>query len=513
MRSTRTLAVGPERGSRLRPRTAGSPAPIRGTVISGPGTSLGEPTSTPHPLRSRRPIVLVLLGGLFAREAFSFWTGHPFDFESWVRTGYVVSHGGNPYSAFWPPVAGVSFAYLNQNLTSASYLPFWPVILAELYRLWVLVGGGNRFVLYFLLKQPGIVADVVTAYLLYRLAARWTGEPQRALMLAAFWSFFPYAIVITAIWGQFDSIVVVILLALLYAHGPLERNLINGLGIFVKWVTVVFLPLEVFRERGTRRLLFVVGLAIPAFLTVVVFLVEGWSFQGIGTQGIGSVSLSQSHGGGEGMNYAYALTLPSVSAFLTHIPLFYSIAPYVWVPGVIGAGWAAAKWLGGNDPRSELRAMLLVVTVFLLLRWGLYEQYFLYLFSLLALDVAVFNPGRRSMLAFTYGLATIDLLLNNDLGLRFLSPLNAGISTYTTQLDASDPYGAFRTYALLALALAMTVTLVQLLRVFWRDAARPRAWFYGLIDRGREVLARRAGAETPSIYPAPPRPPETASRD
>jgi len=59
----------------------------------------------------------------------------------------------------------------------------------------------------------------------------------------------------------------------------------------------------------------------------------------------------------------------------------------------------------------------------------------------------------------------------------------------------------------------MTVTLVQLLRVFWRDAARPRAWFYGLIDRGREVLARRAGAETPSIYPAPPRPPETASRD
>lgn len=436
----------------------------------------------------------VLLAGLLLREAFSFWTGHPFDFESFVRTGYVVAQGRNPYAAFWPAVPGVSFAYPNQDLTPAAYLPFWPVLLGELYRVWELVGGGNRFALYFLLKQPGILADVGSAYLLYRLGERWTNDSGTAMALLSFWSFFPYAIIITAIWGQFDSILVVVLLLLLYARTAMERSVLDGIGIFVKWLTVIFLPLEVFRDRGVRRLTALLGLAIPAGLTGLVFVAEGWTFQGIG-----AFTLSQSHGTGLGMNYVYVLTLSSVSAVLSPIPYLYAALGYLWVPGVIVAGWVAAKWLGRGEPRSELRAMLLVVTVFLLLRWGLYEQYFLYLFSLLALDVAVFHAGRRELLTFTIVLASVDLLINNDLGLRFLSPVDPGITPYTTALDANDSWGIFRTYALLVLALAVTVTLVQLLRTFLRDQERPRPWPYGIGDRLRRTgkAARPAPASEP----------------
>ncbi len=196
----------------------------------------------------------VLVAGLLVREAFSFWTGHPYDFEVWIRTGYEVAHGTNPYNGFWPAVPGVSFSYFSTTLPAAAYLPFWSELLGGLYRVWEAVGDGNRFVLYFLLKQPGILADVASAYLLSRLAQRWTANARTALAVLSFWSFFPYAIVITAIWGQFDSIVVVVLLALLYARGPLERNLGIGLGILVKWLTVILLPLEVLRERGARRL-------------------------------------------------------------------------------------------------------------------------------------------------------------------------------------------------------------------------------------------------------------------
>ena len=443
------------------------------------------------PLTSRAWIVLG--AGLLVREAFSFWTGHPFDFESWVRTGYIVSQGQNPYVAFWPPVPGVSFAYLNENLTPAAYLPFWPVVLGELYRAWDLLGGGNRFVLYFLLKQPGILADVACAYLLYRIGERWTGRRSTAMTLLTFWSFFPYAIVITAIWGQFDSILVLVLLVLLYVRTPIERTALYGLGIFVKWLTVIFLPLEVFRDRGVRRLLALIGLAVPAALTLLVFVAEGWTFQGLG-----AFSISQSHGTGEGMNYVFLLTLSSVSALLSPIPLLYSGLGYLWVPGVIAAGWVGAKWLGANESRSELRAMLLLVTVFLLLRWGLYEQYFLYLFSLLALDVAVFHPERRALLWFTVGLASIDLLINNDLGLRFLSPIDLSLSSYTTAIDANDSWGLFRTYALLVLAVVVTVTLVQLIRTFLQDQEAPRPWLYSLRDwlqRGWRSLRGLASAE------------------
>ena len=120
--------------------------------------------------------------------------------------------------------------------------------------------------------------------------------------------------------------------------------------------------------------------------------------------------------------------------------------------------------------------MLLVVTVFLLLRWGLYEQYLLYLFSLLLLDVVAFHPGRRPLLLFTYTLCGAWLLINNDLGLRFLSPLSTGIQPYTASLDANDTWGAFRMYALIVLSVVITVTLVQMLRAVLRDEERPAPW-------------------------------------
>jgi hypothetical protein len=423
---------------------------------------------------------MILIAGLLVREAFSFWTGHPFDFESWIRTGYVVSHGQNPYAAFWPPVPGVSFSYLNTTLTPAAYLPFWPVVLGELYRAWELVGGGNRFVLYFFLKQPGILADVASAYVLFRLGERWSGETGPAFALLTFWSFFPYAIIITAVWGQFDSILVLVLLLLLYARTPLERSVLYGIGIFVKWLTVIFLPLEVFRDRGWRRPVALLGLVVPALLTLLVFVAEGWTFQGIG-----AFSVSQSHGTGEGMNYVFILTLSGISAILSPVPYLYTVLGYLWIPGVVAAGWVSARWLTDGRPNSELRAMMLVVTVFLLLRWGLYEQYFLYLFCPLALDVAVFHPGRRAFFWYSVALATIDLFINNDLGLRFLTPIYPGLGPYSTAIDANDSWGVFRTYSLLVLSIVVTVTLVQFIYALLDDENAPRPWPYALGDRLR----------------------------
>ncbi|MGA8710095.1 MAG: glycosyltransferase 87 family protein [Thermoplasmata archaeon] len=421
------------------------------------------------PLASRGWIIFV--GGFVLREALSFWTGQPYDMESWIRTGFQVSQGTNPYSGFWPAVPGVSFAYPTELLPAAAYLPFWSLLLGEIYRLWDLVGGGNRFVLYFLIKQPGILADVASSYLLYQLARRWTSNERTALRLLFFWAFFPYAIVITAIWGQFDSIVVVVVLFLLWARGPIERNLLYGVGILVKWLTIVFLPLEVLRERGFRRLVVLVALAVPIALTVAVFVAEGWS-----VSHLAALSTSQGHGGGLGMNLAFPLSLTQAQSALSGVPYFYSVVPFAWVPGVIAAGWVAAKWVGGDDPAAELRALILIVTVFLLLRWGLYEQYMLYLFAPVALDVATFHPGRRVLLASTFGLSALYLIVNNDLGLRFITPADPGVFAYTVALDASSGWGLARTVALAVLAILVTVTLIQWIRTILRDEPRPWPW-------------------------------------
>ena len=364
----------------------------------------------------------VLLAGFLVREAFSFWTGNPYDFEVWLRTGTAVANGMNPYASFWPPVPGVSFAFLDTPLPSASYLPFWPALLGELYRAWDVVGGGNRFVLYFMIKQLPILGDVLTAGLLYALVLRWTGDRTPALAALTFWSFFPYAIIISSIWGQFDPLAVATILATFLYREPLERNLLYGWGIFVKWITAIYLPLEFFRARGLRRMTFLVAIALPLALSVLVFILEGWGFTGIL-----STAQSQTHGGGGGMNYVGILTGPAVLFTVGTIPYLYSAISYLYVPGVIVAGWVGARPIAPNDPRSELRAVMLVTTVFLLLRWGLYEQYMIYLFALMALDIALFHPGRRSFLRYLWLLSLVYLLVNNDFGTRFLTPLDPNL--------------------------------------------------------------------------------------
>ena len=97
-------------------------------------------------LGGRHRIATALLIGLLIREIFSFWTGHPFDFELWVRLGCAMVHGGDPYGSL-PPVLGLSFAnvYSSQNSATIGYLPFWPILTGLLYIVYSKVGFGNRF--------------------------------------------------------------------------------------------------------------------------------------------------------------------------------------------------------------------------------------------------------------------------------------------------------------------------------------------------------------------------------
>jgi hypothetical protein len=425
------------------------------------------------PVRSRLPAVAwkVLLAGAAIRELFSFWTGHPYDFEIWIRTASAVAHGHNPY-AFWPAVPGVSIAYLNTTLPSAAYLPFWPLLEGGLYRIWEFVGGGNRFVLYFLLKQPSIFGDLATAYLLYRVALQWTGRISTAVAALSFWSFFPYAIVISSIWGQFDSIVVAIVLASFLARGALARNALYGWGIFVKWITAIYLPLELFAERGARRASILLALAIPTVATVLTFLALGWGFQSVL-----AASVSQSHGGGVGENWVGILTSAPVNPVVSAVPHLDAVLGYLWVPALILAGWVAARWYSPDHPEGALRAMLFVTTVFLLFRWGLYEQYLLYLFALIALDFLVFHPQRRDLFRWVNVLSWAFLLVNNDYGIRFLAPLSPSVTAFTDALDASPLYGTVRVYALIGLCAIITLVLVWLVVTYYRDDPAPEPWW------------------------------------
>jgi hypothetical protein len=427
------------------------------------------------PTRPWPGVGLLLLAALVIREAFSFWTGHPYDFEIWIRTGYVVAHGHNPYISFWPPVPGLSITYGNSTLPSAAYLPFWALVTGGSYNAYLAIGGGNRFVYYFLLKQGPILADVGTAYLLYWLARDVTGDERLGQRVLALWAFFPYAILISAVWGQFDPIEVVLLLLILVASTSVQRNVVYGLGIFVKWLTAIYLPFEIFRSRGVRRLGFLLGLFIPAALTLLVFLGMHWSLSGIQ-----ATATSETAGGPGGMNFVRWFSEPWSEWILLQVPYFYRILPYTWVPAVILAGWAFARRLTPGDRASELRALTGIMTVFLLFRWGLNEQYMLYLFAPMLLDLEVYHPGRRDLFLWLVGLSSIFLAVNNALGVWFLSPISPGYWTWATHEDGAPVIAPIRSFTLIILATLITVVLVQWVYVLLNDETEPRPWLLRL---------------------------------
>ncbi len=429
-----------------------------------------------------------LVIGLLIREAFSFWTGHPYDFEVWIRTGYVVAHGTNPYIAFWPAAPGGSIDSFTGTLPSAAYLPFWPLVTGGSYQLYLAVGGGDRFVYYFFLKQVPIFADVATAFLLYRLVQNWTGDYTLATRALAFWCLFPYAIVITAVWGQFDSVEVLCLLAILLVAGTPRRNLAYGIGILVKWVTVIYLPFEFFRERGLRRLWILLGLAVPAALTVVVFLALRWPFTGIE-----ATTTSEAGGGGGAMNYARLFELAPIYNAAVRVPGLLTLLPYLFVPVVFAVGWVMAKRVRtAGGPRAELTCLLAIMGAFLLTRWGLNEQYFLYLFAPMALDIYVFHPGRRDLYTYIGTLASAFLIVNNTFGIWFLTPLNVGYDTWAINFNRHALSSPIREYTLDGLAILITLSLVQLVWALLQDQPHPRPW-----------LLRILPGWTPSRPPSP----------
>jgi len=439
---------------------------------------------------SRTPRGLLLLG-LLVREIFSFWTGHPYDLEVWLRNAYFVSQGANPYAAFMPPVPGVSFAFLNDALPGVGYLPPWPLIVGSLYRVYAIVPGVSRFVLYFLLKQPPILGDVLLGLLMYRTLVAWGGKAEVALRGLTFWMFFPYAILISAIWGQFDAIVAALIVMFLLSNRSAPGYAYLGLGILLKWLPVIYLPFYAFREHGKRKVLPGLPIVISAVVTGVILAAMGWD-----TLGITAMSQAVSHGGGGGMTYGNLLKAPELVQILSPINGFYVVMGYLWIPGTIFAGWIAHRRFGRDSPEAVTQSLLLITTVFFLTRWGVNEQYLIYFLPLFYIDLVLWHPGRRSLFVLTWGLALAYLVVNNDLLLRFFGPLDARAADIAWEFDNHSTLAPLRLDGMYLLGCLFSLHLVQLVWVIMRPLRDSTSWFLRPFLRLR-TMSKRAVQQVP----------------
>jgi hypothetical protein len=229
------------------------------------------------------------------------------------------------------------------------------------------------------------------------------------------------------------------------------------------------------------------SVAVPPVVTALILAAMGWD-----TLGITAMSRSASHGGGGGMTFVNILQGPELAPFFATINGFYFVMGYLWIPGCIVAGWIANRKFRRDLPEGMAQSLLLITAVFLLTRWGVYEQYLIYFLPLFYIDVVLWHPDRRSLFILTWGLALAYLLVNNDLLLRFFGPVDSRAVDIAYAFDNQSSLAPLRVYGMYILGGLFTLHLTQLIRVLTNPRRDSTSWLLRPFLRLRSLSKRAA---------------------
>ncbi len=389
--------------------------------------------------------------GLFLRELLAPWTGHPYDFEIWVRLGFYMQNLGNPYRTL-AYVPSLSFAPYG-TMGSISYPPFSAFIFALTYRLYLVLGEPSRFLYYFLLKQPMVLADIGVAVVLARIILL-SGNAGLARRTFVVWLYLPLGIIISSVWGQLDPFALFLALLASYyflASKWLSSAVMLGLSIYLKTLPVIFLPVFLMQNQlnWKRRLGYsLASLSIPATGTLLPAFVFNWGYQGMYNNFSFQAAIPWT-GAMSALGQVYLIqSLPMLAHYLTGS---------IWIPVVIVAyGYSYRKSL------SLIQGLLVTILAFSISRPFLPEQWSLYPLAFLLL------VKKRDDIGHFLGLAvssTAFLLANNTLLVRFFTPFNVDLFNWDIVFNNQSPYVALRATIMALLAsLYFTESLLVLLR-------------------------------------------------
>jgi len=375
---------------------------------------------------THRTIALLVLG-LIARECFSFWTGHPFDFELWVRLGYAMNHGADPYGLL-ASVPGLSFANIfgYESAPTIAYLPFWPLVTGLMFALYSLTGVENRFVYYFLLKQPVILGDVLLAYLLCSYVSERKSAAAGRWVLS-FWLFSPFTIIVSGIWGMFESVAICFLMTSVGSKNRWGKSVWTGLAIFAKSIPIIYAAPVTLKRLTTRAdvLALILTIGLPSALSAAIFLLMKWPLMMVGETLASTVGK-----GGSSMsvwdilayfNYTGGPVLPNET---------YQLLGFVWIPALALFTLLAIRRFRTEIDNGLFQALIVCTLAFLIFKAQITEQYALYLFALTAVDVAVWHPERKRLLVGSVAVALSYLVINNYFLVRFLAPVYPGFADF-----------------------------------------------------------------------------------
>ena len=187
----------------------------------------------------------------------------------------TLMNGHNDVNLFknWAETAANGPLQFYSNARSADYPPLYIYVLALIGKIASISHFKTYFVL--MLKIPSIIADVVTAYFIYKLGKKYFSS-EIGILLSAFYIFNPAIFIDSTFWGQVDSIftlMIVIAVFLLSEKKIVISSAVFAASILMKPQGIIFLPILFFELVRKRDLKIFIKAAFSAlFMAVIIIL-------------------------------------------------------------------------------------------------------------------------------------------------------------------------------------------------------------------------------------------------
>ena len=197
--------------------------------------------------RSKRPLAIVLILGLAVRLILLPILTFELDLGYWLRITGLLDSGfglydtvGYYYTPIWGYIVALfsTLGYLIGISDLGTFVPELTQFTTGVYFISDYVVSPAYAVM---MKIPIIMADIVTAFLLYGIVKDITGDERKSLMAFSLWYLCPFVILISSVHGMFDSIsAMLIVLTIVFIH---KRNYFFGGVTFALSVLTKFFPI------------------------------------------------------------------------------------------------------------------------------------------------------------------------------------------------------------------------------------------------------------------------------
>ncbi|MCH3964398.1 MAG: hypothetical protein LKE46_08970 [Clostridium sp.] len=172
----------------------------------------------------------------------------------------------------WASNAANNFPQFYENSRSSDYPPLYIYILFIIGKICSIGSLSTYYTL--ILKVPSIAADILTAYLIYRLAKKHLPFEMSLLMILLY-TFNPAVFIDSALWGQVDSfftLLVVLSIYMICSGKPVFSSMLFTCSILMKPQGIIFLPVLFFELVRRKKPVLFIKSVISALATAAVIV-------------------------------------------------------------------------------------------------------------------------------------------------------------------------------------------------------------------------------------------------